>query len=83
MNRKQKRTKEKGAKGVKGYLLYDPFKKNHFFRVHNKKDPAKFKDYKITAEDIEIKLLSNFNCLVELENGDKILDYSSEVLGYK
>lgn len=78
---KQKRIKEKSAKGVKGFLLYNPFTKNHFFRIHNKKNPVKFKDYKITAEDIEIRLLSNFNSLVEFENGDKILDYSSEVLG--
>jgi len=73
--------KEKSAKGVRGFLLYNPFTKSHFFRIHNQKNPAKFKDYKITAEDIEIKLLSNFNSLIEFENGDKILDYSSEVLG--
>lgn len=73
--------KEKSAKGVRGYLLYNPFTKNYFFRIHNKKNPVKFKDYKITAEDIEIRLLSNFNSLVEFENGDKILDYSSEALG--
>ena len=78
---KEKRIKEKSAKGVKGFLLYNPFTKNHFFRIHNSKNPTKFKDYKITAEDIEIKLLSNFNSLVEFENGEKILDYSSEVLG--
>lgn len=75
----KKKHKEKSAKGVKGYLLYDPYHKCHFFRVHNKKDPAKFKDYKITAEDIEIELLSNFNSLIELEGGENILDYSSKV----
>lgn len=80
---KKKRNKEKGAKGVRGFLLYNPFTKNHFFRVHNKKDPLKFKDYKITAEDIEIKLLSNFNALIELDGGENILDYSSEILGRK
>lgn len=80
---KQKRNKEKRAKGVRGYLLYSPFTKTHFFRVHSKKDPTRFKDYKITAEDIEIKLMSDFNALVELENGENILDYSAKVLGYK
>lgn len=73
--------REKKAKGIRGFLLYSPITKNHFFRVHNKKDPTKFKDYKITAEDIEIKLLSNFNALIELNTGEKILDYSSKVLG--
>jgi len=78
----RKRKKEKRAKGIKGYLLYSPVTQNHFFRVHNKKDPTKFKDYKITAEDIEIKLLSNFNALIELDTGEKILDYTREVLGH-
>lgn len=68
--------KETKAKGIKGYLLYSPVTKNHFFRVYNKKDLTKFKDYKITAEDIEIKLLSNFNALIELDTGEKILDYT-------
>ena len=77
----RQRKKEKKAKGIKGYLLYSPVTQTHFFRVHNKKDPTKFKDYKITAEDIEIKLLSNFNALIEFDTGGKILDYTSEVLG--
>lgn len=78
---RKKRNKEKGAKGVRGFLLYNPFTKNHFFRTYSKKD--RFKDYKITAEDIEIKLLSNFNALIELDGGENILDYSSEILGRK
>lgn len=77
----RKRKKEKKAEGIKGYLLYSPATQNHFFRVYNKKDPTKFKDYKITAEDIEIKLLSNFNALIELDTGEKILDYTAKVLG--
>lgn len=73
--------KEKKSKGIKGFLLYNPITKNYFFRVYKKKDPTKFDDYKITAEDIEIKLLSNFNALIELNTGEKILDYTSKVLG--
>jgi len=75
--------KEKSAKGIRGFLLYSPLHKNYFFRVYSKKNPNKFKDYKITAEDIEIKLLSDFNSLIEFKNGDKILDYNSKVLGSK
>lgn len=78
-----KRVKEKSAKYTKGYLLYSPVSKSHFFRIHNKKDPSNFTDYKITAEDIEILLLSDFNALVENEDGTKILDYNSKVLGRK
>jgi hypothetical protein len=72
--------KEKCAKGVKGFLLYSPFHKSHFFRVYDDKDKRQFKDYKITAEDIEIKLLSKFNALIEFDNGDNLLDYTTEVV---
>jgi hypothetical protein len=72
--------KEKSAKEVKGFLLYNPFQKCHFFRVYNKKDKRKFTDYQITAEDIEIKILSRFNALIE-KDGRHYLDYTSEVLG--
>lgn len=73
--------KEQSAKGVVGFLLYTPFDKSHFFRVYNKKDKRKFKDYRITAEDIEIKLMSDFNSLIEFDSGDKVLDYSRKALG--
>jgi hypothetical protein len=78
-----KRIKEISAKNIRGYLLYSPIGKSHFFRVHNKKDPSNFEDYKITAEDIEVMLMSDFNSLVENEDGTKILDYNSKVLGRK
>lgn len=71
--------KEKSAKNVVGFLLYSPVTKMHFFRVYNKKDKSKFKDYKITAEDIEIKLLSEFNSLIQ-DGENYTLDYSSKVV---
>ena len=76
-----KRINEIGAKDVVGFLLYSPIGNRHFFRVHDKDNPAEFTDYKITAEDIQIKLLSNFNSLVEYDDGTKVLDYSSVVIG--
>lgn len=76
-----KRIHETGAKDIVGFLLYSPIGNRHFFRVHNKDNPSEFTDYKVTAEDIQIKLLSNFNSLVEYDDGTKSLDYSSEVLG--
>jgi hypothetical protein len=78
-----KRIKEQSAKNTRGYLLYCPISKSHFFRIHDKKNPSNFTDYKITAEDIEIQLLSDFNALVENEDGSQILDYNSKVLGRK
>lgn len=78
-----KRIKEKSAKYTKGYLLYSPVRKSHFFRIYDKKNPSNFTDYKITAEDIEVMLMSDFNALVENEDGTKTLDYSSRVLGRK
>jgi hypothetical protein len=74
-------TTEKPAKGVKGFLLYSPFTKKYFFRVYDPEDKKIFVDYDITAEDIEIELLSNFNSLYEGERNR--LDYSSKVLGNK
>ena len=72
--------REQCSKGIKGFLLYSPFHKSHFFRVYSNKDKRQFKDYKITAEDIEIKLLSKFNALIEFDNGENVLDYTSEVV---
>jgi hypothetical protein len=78
-----KRVKETSAQNITGYLLYSPIGKSHFFRIYDKKNPSNFTDYKITAEDIEIKLLSHFNALIENEDGTKTLDYNSKVLGRK
>ena len=74
---------EKSAKGVRGFLLYSPFTHKHFFRVYDPVDKSKFTDYKVTAEDIEVEILLDFNALYEdTENPDNNrLDYSSRVLG--
>ena len=79
----KKRKKEQGAKGVEGFLLYSSASQGYFFRIYSETNKRDYKDYKLTAEDIEIKLLSNFNSLVEYDDGSKALDYSSEVLGKK
>jgi hypothetical protein len=75
--------KEIPAKGVKGFILYNPFDKNHFFRVYS--EGKSFKDYKICAEDIEIEILDAHISLYEYEGGVSLyngkLDYSSKLLG--
>jgi hypothetical protein len=73
--------KEKKAKGTKGFLLYSPTNLRYFFRVYNKKNPRKFKDYDIRAEEVKIELLSNFNSLITNDDGSRVLDFSSKVLG--
>ena len=78
---KSNRLNEVSAKGIRGYLLYSPIGNRYFFRVYDKDNPKEFKDYKITAEDIHIELLSDFNSLVEYDDGSRSLDYSSKVLG--
>lgn len=80
---KSTRVEETNAQGVKGFLLYSPLIPGYFFRIYNKDNPAKFEDYDITAEDIQIELMSNFNALVRYKDGKKALDYTSEVLGIK
>lgn len=71
---------EISAKGIRGFLLYSPINNKHFFRVYDSKDKKIFRDYTITAEEIEIELLSDFNALIEDED-NKQLDFSSKALG--
>lgn len=73
---------EKPAKGVKGFLLYSPFTHKHFFRVYDKTDKSKFKDYDICAEDIEIEIIDQFTVLRTGKDGVGKLDYSARVLGH-
>jgi hypothetical protein len=71
---------EISAKGIRGFLLYSPIDNKYFFRVYNSKDKNIFTDYRITAEEVEIELLSDFNALIEDED-NKQLDFSSKALG--
>jgi hypothetical protein len=71
---------EQSASGIRGFLLYSPID-GHLFRVYDKDNSSTFQDYTITAQDIEIQLLSDFNALVLHDDGTKTLDYSSKVLG--
>lgn len=54
---------EKPAKGVRGFLLYNPSTDRHFLRVYGDIDPAtgrnSFTDYKLSAEDIQITIESH------------------------
>ena len=68
---------ERPARGVRGFLLYSPVTQKHFFRVYESGDKAKFSDYDLAAEDIEVEIVSRF--VVFTESGR--LDYSSRVLG--
>ncbi len=73
---------EKSATGVRGFFLYNPFTKRHFFRVYDEKDRSKFTDYKVCAEDIEVTIHAGGLALYESEDGEKNrLDWSSEALG--
>jgi hypothetical protein len=74
-----KNKEEKSAKGVKGFLLYNPFQKCHIFRVYDKQNKKEFIDYKIIAEDIEIKINSDFYALIK-QNDHYFLDYSKKAL---
>ena len=58
--------------------VYGKYERYH--KIIREKDKRKFTDYQITAEDIEIKILSRFNALIE-KDGRHYLDYTSEVLG--
>ena len=80
---------EKPAKDVRGFLLYNPFTKKHFFRVYGEVDIATghktFIDYKVCAEDIEVTIHEGGLSLYEDEDryANNRLDWSSRVLGPK
>ena len=67
---------EKSARGVRGFFLYSPVTRGYFFRVYDPVNKAKFEDYCLAAEDIEVEILSD---VVFTEGGR--LDYSRRVLG--
>lgn len=75
--------KEISGKGVKGFILYNPFDKKFFFRVYNEADQTQFTDYRIAADEIEVELQEDYISLYEGEDGKNKLDYSSKVLGKK
>ncbi len=72
------------AEGVTGFLLYNPFSKDYFFRVYNEADRTEFVDYRLAAEDIEVEIKCKCLSLYHNDGGhSNKLDYTSEVLGKK
>ena len=67
---------EKPAKGVKGFILYNIFDDQYFFRVY---DHGTHTDYKIAAEDIQVEIVADNISFYE-EDGNNRLDWSSEYL---
>lgn len=64
------------AKGVRGFLLYNPYTEKHFFRVYESEDKKTFTDYDLAAEDIEVELTCDYNCLVKYEDGKNKVDFT-------
>lgn len=74
---------EEKAKGKRGFLLYSPYTKKHFFRVYESADKRQFTDYDLCAEDIGVEILDEFTALFKTEDGRNRLDYNSRVRGLK
>lgn len=73
---------ETPAKGKKGFLLYNPFSKNYFFRIYDPVDKSKFTDYRLAAEDIEVEIVADGLSLYASDGDERsLLDWSSEALG--
>ena len=73
-----KNMKETNAKGIKGFILYSPFKEKYFFRVY--KEDGTFLDYDLNCEELAVTIDSDFYSLYDID-GKLKLDFSSEVLG--
>lgn len=71
---------EKSAKGIKGFLLYNAFRQEYFFRIYDPEVKGKFTDYEIDAEDIDVTIDSSAISLYESESGNH-LSWSSQTLG--
>lgn len=76
---------EKPANKVRGFFLYNPITKRHFFRVYGEVDPKtgrkSFTDYRVSAEDIEVTIEATGLSLYEVEGDKNKLDWSSKYLG--
>jgi hypothetical protein len=73
---------EKSAKGVRGFLLYDPSTGLRFFRVYGEKDQTgrkSYTDYSLCAEDIEVTVEAKNLSLYEGEEKNR-LGWSSNYL---
>jgi MoaA/NifB/PqqE/SkfB family radical SAM enzyme len=84
---KHKNDIERPAENVRGFLLYSPLSKKHFFRIYGPVDPETgrktFTDYRLNAEDIEVTIHAGGLSLYENPDGEHRLDWSSQVLGRK
>jgi len=70
---------EKSAKGVRGFILWNPINEQYFFRVYNPENRREYKDYKLQIEDLEIEIIAGGASLYESKLGNT-LDWSSKVL---
>jgi hypothetical protein len=73
---------EKPAKGVRGFILYNPFTGNRWFRIYDPETKGKYTDYKISAEDIQVEILAGGLSLYEGEQGNR-LDWASDIFTKK
>lgn len=72
----------KKADGVKGFLLYNPFIKEYFFRIYN--EDKTFVDYDLRTEEIEVQIIDPHGFLTLKEDGDSNeLTWSDRAKGKK
>jgi len=79
MARKRK-VKERPAKGTVGFLMTPSYNSDGllYFRVYDKKDKRKFKDYEIRATDIEVQIVDG-----SVAFKGHVLDWDDDLLGVK
>lgn len=67
-----KATSEIPAKGIKGFLLYNPSAEDkYFFRVYDANDKSKFQDYELACEEIPVEITGDWVSLYNNEKPDQ------------
>ena len=69
------------AEGKRGFILYNIFEGDYFFRIYDVTDKRKFTDYRICTEEIEVEILGPFTALYENADGEHRLGWTGKVLG--
>lgn len=74
--------KEKSAKGLKGFIMFDPIRKDTFFRVYHNVQTHDFTDYTLYNHAFKVEIIDD-DAMIKHISGEEVIDYSDQTLGYE